>query len=208
MHSSNSLRKVSYTGLWFEVAVVPEDFISTVLHLCHNQSGHNGYQRTYAAIKCVYYWKGMRKHILVHCKSCPTCAKQKVQKTQFEKQIFEPGVQPMEFICIDLIVEFYPPSSKGNRYALTAVCMLTGFTFCIPIKNKTAQEVVTAWRNHISFPFGVCRKLLMDNGTEFKNELFSQIAEQLGVERKIYMPPYRPWSNGELKVFITFSNCV
>ena len=49
----------------------------------------------------------------------------------------------MEFICIDLIGEFYPPSSKGNRYVLTAVCMLTGFTFCIPIKNKTAQEVVT-----------------------------------------------------------------
>ena len=50
----------------------------------------------------------------------------------------------MEFICIDLIGEFYPPSSKGNRYTLTAVCMLTGFTFCIPIKNKTAQEVVTS----------------------------------------------------------------
>ena len=55
--------------------------------------------------------------------------------------------------------------------------MLTGFTFCIPIKNKTAQEVVTAWRNHISFPFGVCRKLLTDNGTEFKNDLFSQVAK-------------------------------
>ena len=88
------------------------------------------------------------------------------------------------------LVSFYPPSSKGNRYTLTAVCMLTGFTFCIPIKNKTAQEVVTAWRNHISFPFHVCRKLLTDNGTEFKNDLFSQVAEQLGVERKIYTPPY------------------
>ena len=132
----------------------------------------------------------MRKHVLVHCKSCPTCAKQKVQKTQFEKQIFETGVQPMEFICINLIGEFCPPSSKGNRYALTAVCMLTGFTFCIPIKNKTAQEVVTTWRNHISFPFGVYRKLLTDSGTKFKNDLFSQIAEQLGVERKIYTPPY------------------
>ena len=85
----------------------------------------------------------MRKHVLVHCKNCSTCTKQKVQKTQFEKQIFKPGVQPMEFICIDLIGEFYPPSSKGDRYALTAVCMLTGFTFCIPIKNKTAQEVVS-----------------------------------------------------------------
>ena len=79
--------------------------------------------------------------------------------------------------------------------------MLTGFTFCIPIKNKTAQEVVTAWRNHISFPFSVCRKLLTDNGTEFKNELFSQVAEQLGVERKIYMPPYRPQSNGRIEGF-------
>ena len=58
--------------------------------------------------------------------------------------------------------------------------MLTGFTFCIPIKNKSAEEVITAWRNHISFPFGVCRKLLTDNGTEFKNDLFNTVAEQLG----------------------------
>ena len=45
---------------------------------------------------------------------------------------------------MDLIGEFYPPSSKGNRYALTAVCMLTGYTFCIHLKNKFAEEVVTA----------------------------------------------------------------
>ena len=110
--------------------------------------------------------------------------KTKSSKTQFEKQIFEPGVQPMD-VCIDLIGEFYPSSLKGNRYALTAVCMLTGFTFCIPNKNKSAEEIITAWKNHISFPFGVCRKLLTDNGTEFKNDLFKKVAEQLGVERKI-----------------------
>ena len=141
-------------GHKFSVAIIPEELTDTVLFLGHNLSGHNGYQRTYAIIKCSYYWKGMRKHILVHCNTYVTCAKQKVQKTQFEKQIFEPGVQPMEFMCIDLIGEFHPPSSKGNRYALTAVCMLTSFTFCIPIKNKSAEEVITAWRNHISFPFG------------------------------------------------------
>ena len=62
--------------------------------------------------------------------------------------------------------------------------MLMGYTFCIPLKNKSAEEIVTAWRNHIAFLFGVCRKLLMDNGTEFKNDLFSRVAEQLGVEKK------------------------
>ena len=110
----------------------------------------------------------------------------------------------MEFICINLIGEFHPPSSKGNRYALTAVCMLTGYTFGIPIKNKSAEEVITAWRNHISFPFGVCRKLLSDNRTEFKNDLFTQVAEQLGVKRKIYTPPYRPQSNGCIEGFHKF----
>ena len=55
--------------------------------------------------------------------------------------------------------------------------MLTGFTFCIPIKNKSAEEVVKPWRNHMSFPFSVCRKLLTDNGTEFKNDLFNTVAE-------------------------------
>ena len=52
----------------------------------------------------------------------------------------------MEFVSMDLIGEFHPPSSKGNRYALTAVCMLTGYTFCIPIKNKSAEEIVMGWR--------------------------------------------------------------
>ena len=86
MQSFISLKKVFYIGPWFdnghkfEAAVVSEDLIGTVLHLGHNQSGHNGYQRTYATIKHVYYWKRMRKHILVHCKNFPTCAKQKVTK--------------------------------------------------------------------------------------------------------------------------------
>ena len=34
--------------------------------------------------------------------------------------------------------------------------------------------------------------------------LFSRVAEQLGVERKIYSPPYRPQSNGRIKGFHKF----
>ena len=56
----------------------------------------------------------------------------------------------------------------------------------------------------MAFPFGVCRKLLTDNGTEFKNDLFSRVAEQLGVERKFYSPPYRPQSNGRIEGFHKF----
>ena len=105
---------------------------------------------------------------------------------------------------MDLVGEFHPPSSKGNRYALTAICMLTGYTFCIPIKNKSAEEIMTAWRNHITFPFDVCRKLLMDEGTESKSYLFSRVTKELRVKRKIYSPPNRPQSNGHIEGFHKF----
>ena len=64
----------------FEARVIPHSLIDVVLHLGHNQSGHNGYQRTYAAIKYLYYWKGMQTQILQYCKCCRVCAQKKVQK--------------------------------------------------------------------------------------------------------------------------------
>ena len=71
---------------------------------------------------------------------------------------------------MDLIGEFHPASSKGNRYALTAICMLTGFTFYIPLKSKTAKDVVTAYLNHICCVFRLSRKILTDNGKELKKQ--------------------------------------
>ena len=40
-------RSIVENGHKFEVRVIPESLRDVVLHLGHNQSGHNGYQRTY-----------------------------------------------------------------------------------------------------------------------------------------------------------------
>ena len=97
----------------------------------------------------------------------------------------------MEFIAMDLIGEFHPASSKGNRYALTAVCMLTGFTFCIPLKSKRAEDVIRAYIDHICCTFGPSRKILTDNRTEFKNKLWTEVFERLKIEQK-FTPIYSP----------------
>ena len=47
--------------------------------------------------------------------------------------------------------------------------------------------------------------MLSDNGTEFKNELFTEVAKELGVEYKIYTPPYHPQSNGQNRGFSQLS---
>ena len=83
---------------------------------------------------------------------------------------------------MDLIGEFHPPTSHGHCYALTAVCMLTGFTWCIPLKTKTAEEVSQAYLDHIYSNFGGRVKIMIDNGTEFRNKLFKEVVEKLGTE--------------------------
>ena len=40
-----------------------------------------------------------------------------------------------------------------------------------------------------------------NNGTEFKNKLFEEVAKQLGVEYKAYTAPYRPQHNGKIEGF-------
>ena len=41
--------------------------------------------------------------------------------------------------------------------------------------------------------------MFSDNGTEFKNKMFEQISKELGLEYKLYTPPYHPVSNGRIE---------
>ena len=47
-------------------------------------------------------------------------------------------------------------------------------------------------------------KILMDNGTEFKNKLFKEVIKKLGTEFSIHSSPYRPQSNGKIEGFHRF----
>ena len=163
--------------------VVPDILKDCLLILAHNKSGHNGFRRTYGSLKNRYYWKRLKKSIHQHCTRCQVCTKHNIKTQQLRNEHFSSPPQAMEFIAMDLIKEFHPASSKGNRYTLTAICMLTGFTFCIPLKSKKAEDVINAYINHICCPFGPSKKILTDNGTEFKNKLWTKVFEKLKTEQ-------------------------
>ena len=81
------------------------------------------------------------------------------------------------------------------------ICMHTSYVFCIPLKTKTAEEVVQVYLSHMYSKFGGSEKILSDNCTEFMNKLFEEVANQLGVEYKAYTLPYRPQCNGKIEGF-------
>ena len=196
-------KKVIECGLLYKPVIIPEILRECLLILAHDEQGHNGFKRTHSALKTLYYWKGMKRHIQLYCRRCRTCARHNVQTQVLQKEHFSAPPQPMEFIAMDLIGEFHPASSKGNRYALTAICMLTGFTFCIPLKSKKAEDVVTAYLNHICCIFGPSKKILTDNGSEFKNKMWDEVFKRLKMEHRV-TPIYSPQCNGRIEGFHRF----
>ena len=83
---------------------------------------------------------------------------------------------------MDLVGPIHPPSSRGNKYVLTVIDMLTGFTMAVPIRNKNAETICDAYRDQIYCIFGGSSRILMDNGSEFKNQEMKQVCETLGVK--------------------------
>ena len=198
------LRKYIYDNKQrFEVTVVAPNCAPLLLNLGHDQLGHNGSARTYMLLKRMYYWKGMKTDIYNYVKQCKLCQKQNITPVKYAPGHFSVPMTPMEFISMDLIGDF-TPSSKGNKYALTVICMLTGYTFCIPIPSKQAPDVISAYIDGVYSKFGGSRKILSDNGSEFKNQLFDKVAKELGVEFKCYTAPYHPQSNGRIEGFHHF----
>ena len=188
----------------FETRVVPQSCSQRLMQLAHDELGHNGSSRTYMLLQRNYFWKGMKPQVVKYVKNCTKCQQCNAQIVKYHQGHFSVPKAPMDFISMDLIGEFCPPMDEGHRYALTVICMLTGFTWCIPIKDKKAPMIVKAYMNEVYYKYGGSRKILSDNGSEFKNELFTIVADKLGVEHKIFSPPFHPQSNGRIEGFHHF----
>ena len=185
-------------GRTFKCILVPEVLQDSMIILAHNYSGHNGSRRTYNCLKRQYYWPGIRKQIFRHCKKCKECVLQNQGQPEKGFGHFDSPDLPMEFICMDLVGPIHPPSSRGNKYVLTVIDMLTGFTIAVPIKNKNAETICEAYRDNIYCVFGGSSRMLTDNGSEFKNKEMHEVCDTLGLKH-IFSPVYTPQSNGRLE---------
>ena len=195
-------------GKTAECVVVPEVLRDPLLMLAHNYSGHNGFRRTYNAMKRQYYWPGMRKDILRHYKKCHQCSLQNQGTGEVGFDHFNVPALPMEFICMDLVGPISPQTSKGNCYMLTVIDMLMGYTIAVAIPDKRAETVCKAYRDHVYCTFGGSSRILTDNGKEFRSKEMKQICEDLDI-KQVFSPVYTPQANGRLEGWHRFlKSCI
>ena len=133
----------------YKTIIIPRTLTPQILRMAHDELEHNGTHRTYILLKKLYYWKGLKPSVEKHIKMCYQCQRRNRQVVKYATLHFDIATFAMQFISMDFIGEFHPPTSSKYRYALTVICMLTGYVFCVPLKTKTAEEVTQAYIDNV-----------------------------------------------------------
>ena len=124
--------------------------------------------------------------------NCSTCL-------QFRKGKTTPKVAPpMAYEvndCMTLDLKLYP---KWGRNILYMVDDFSRYMTAVPIKDKEGRTIVREFMAKWIFgtPYGPCKTVLTDNGTEFVNWEFREMCEKLGI-RHVTTGAWSPWSNGK-----------
>ena len=142
-----------------------------------------------------YYWPGIKQDCSKYVWSCKACQTVNLKSHRLTNLCMLISRIPMETICMDLIGPL-PETCSGNKFALTAICLLTNYMFMVSISNKTTQQVIQAYLKHIYMyaQFGGSRYILTDRGSEFTSQMMHQLASKLGFV-KILTSPYTPTGN-------------
>ena len=99
----------------YETTVVPRALTTKVLQMAHDELGHNETHRTYTLFKRLYYWKGLKLSVEKHIKMCYHCQRRNKQVVRYATLHFDVATFLMQFISMDLIGEFHPPTSRKHR---------------------------------------------------------------------------------------------
>lgn len=163
------------------------------------QGGHRGNLKTYLRIRKNYYWENLRKDVADRIKRCVQCNINKVDRRAIRNpmNITDTPKRPFEKISMD-IVGPYPETKNGNVHVLSIQDLLTKYMVLIPLPNQTTEVIASAFIKKFVSYFGCPRTILTDLGTNFKSQLFRQIARKFRI-KKVYTTVARPQSNSSLE---------
>jgi transposase InsO family protein len=131
-----------------------------------------------------------------HVKSCKSCARRKARNAVAAVPIqgYRAPTMPWERIHIDLTGPL-TTTTLGNKYIVVMKDALTRYVETAAIKDKSADLVVDAFIQCVVYRHGAVGTLVSDNGREFVNKLFAQVAQLLKIKHHT-ITEYNPRANG------------
>ena len=97
-------------------------------------------------------------------------------------------------------IGFFPTTSNGNQYIITAIDYATGWPITKAVKNVEAETITKFLIQEIFMYYGLPKELLSDNGTNFLANVVKHYLQKLHTQHR-YMTAYHPRTNEKVKKF-------
>lgn len=178
--------------------IVDDEEKMKLIHLFHNNpifGGHAGPKRLYSKLRKYYYWNSMSRDIASYTQKCQDCQTNKIKThTRLPMCITDTPENPFIKISIDTVGPL-PISINKNKYILTVLCGLSKYLIAIPMGNKEARTIAQTLVENVFLIYGLCKSILTDMGTEYINQLFTEITNMLQIDH-VTATPYHPQTLG------------
>ena len=125
------------------------------------------------------------------------CCQHATHKVKYESKHLPILNKPFNGICLDCVGPL-ERSKQGFKWILTCIDLHSSFLFAVPMKSKSADDVIHAYVETILPQIGPSRFILTDNGTEFKNDTMGNVLNRLNTEHK-FTTVYFPRGNSRLE---------
>lgn len=195
-------KQTSYPGLsngdspWR--LVVPKEKRSEIIRSHHDPPtcGHLGVSRTLSRISQRYYWPMMKNDVAKFIKRCFVCLGTKPLQQAPPGQMLSQqptAIKPWQVISVDIVGPL-PRSTSGFSYIFSVCDVFSKFCLFFPLRSATAASIVKWLEDHVILIYGVPKKIIADNGPQFRSSIFRDTVTGYGIELR-YTANYHPQAN-------------
>ena len=160
--------------------------------------GHLRTAKMHSQLSKHYWWPRMRADIVKWTRSCQTCATRNVGKPLHPHLTPIPVAGPFDRVGVDVIR--FPPSQRGNKYAVVFVDYLTKWPEVFPARDQSALTIARLLVEKVVTRHGVPTQLLSDRGASFLSNLMKEVYNLLGL-KKVNTTAYHPQTDGLVERF-------
>ena len=170
-------------------------FLVEILLSLHGSMAHIGRHKLLQTASQLVWHPDLYRVANEVCVTCLRCQLFKVSHQPLTPPVVKiETTSPFELVSVDLID--FPRSNRGYKTVLMVVDHFSKWLVSVPLKDKKGESVARALEQWVLPVLPRCpRRLLSDNGPEFRSEIFKGVLRKFDIVHT-FSTPYCPSSNG------------